>query len=78
MKDVILLLMQKVFLQDFPSSWEKQILHTIPKGKHTLKDPKLTRDCYSTSVMPKGLVNGSNLIKNKQASEPVKAVSYHY
>ena len=41
LKQIIHKLMINVFFGDYPSNWEKQILHAIPKEGHTTKDPKL-------------------------------------
>ena len=41
MKNIILKLMQNVFLGRYPKSWEKQILHAIPKDGHSRKDPEV-------------------------------------
>ena len=41
MKNTILKLMQNVFLGTYPKSWEKQILHAIPKDGHSRKEPKM-------------------------------------
>ena len=40
-KDLILLLMVRVFFGEYPSDWCKQILHSIPKHGHTKQNPKL-------------------------------------
>ena len=41
LKEVIMTLMQNVFLNDYPDEWSKQILHSIPKSVHTKNEPKL-------------------------------------
>ena len=40
-KNLILLLMIRVFFGEYPSEWIKQILHAIPKHGHTKQIPKL-------------------------------------
>ena len=41
LKEVILKLIVNVFFGDHPTTWEKQILHSIPKDEHTTKVHKL-------------------------------------
>ena len=41
MKQVILILIQKVFFGDYPDEWNNQILHSITKSGHTKVKPKL-------------------------------------
>ena len=42
MKEIILqLIIINVFYGDYPTTWEKQILHAIPKDEHTTKNPKM-------------------------------------
>ena len=41
MKAIILQLIINVFYGDYPTTWEKQILHAIPKNEHTTKKPKM-------------------------------------
>ena len=41
MKKLVLILMKRVFTGVYPSEWEKQILHSIPKPGHSPKVPKL-------------------------------------
>ena len=40
-KDLILILLTRVFFGQYPNEWSKQILHSIPKHGHTKKNPKL-------------------------------------
>ena len=41
LKEVILKLIVNVFFADHPTTWEKQILHDIPKDERTTKVPKM-------------------------------------
>ena len=41
MKDIILALLQRVFANEYPEEWSKQILHSITKDGHTPMNPKL-------------------------------------
>ena len=41
LKEVILRLLQKIFVGKFPTEWNKQLLHAITKSGHTYKNPQL-------------------------------------
>ena len=41
MKELIVILMQKVFFGEYPNEWTKQVLNSIKKDGHTPEDPKL-------------------------------------
>ena len=50
MKNLILVLMNLVFQQKYPTEWEKQILHAIPKPGHSVNSPKLRGIAVSQSM----------------------------
>ena len=39
--NIILSLIQNVFIDEYPISWEQLLFRTLPKGGHTYKTPKL-------------------------------------
>ena len=41
LKMIILLLVQKIFVSDYPDEWNLQMLHAVTKHGHTYKDPQL-------------------------------------